>query len=100
MSDIWFKPDHKFLVPKVVIRCDIFSIDWGLPHSAEAYDLAKIWIRLLTDHHLKETMYLAEMAAMGFVMDIRPFVNAVTMSFTGYHHKMPEFVNSIITKIT
>jgi len=58
LSEVWFKADNRFFVPKADIHMHLYFNDGSFGHSIESYLLANLWSKLFS-HHTQEMVYLA-----------------------------------------
>lgn len=94
LSRVWFKQDMEFRKPKTImtielknptIHCD--PLNWNLTHLF-------VW---LLDDHLKEQLYIAELA--GLECKIAITTSGIRIYIDGYSHKQDVFLEMILEKI-
>ncbi|CAK67395.1 unnamed protein product (macronuclear) [Paramecium tetraurelia] len=95
-TDLWFKQDDRFQVPKTVIQLRINTIETGYGKLAKTEAIAKIWLALLKNH-VREFNYLAEMAKIDATLQLA--ANGLEFSISGFSDSISRFVIGMFQKI-
>lgn len=92
--NLWHKQDCTFKVPKIDF--------WLILRSPVAYRnpeqsvLCKLYVELMK-YQLNEYSYMAEVAGLGFSMDVD--IEGIQILFTGYDNKMEELVLKVLQNL-
>ncbi|CAD8060302.1 unnamed protein product [Paramecium sonneborni] len=95
-SDLWFKQDDRFQVPKTVIQLRINTVETGYGKLSKTEAIAKIWQALLKNH-VREFNYLAEMAKIDASLQLA--ANGLEISISGFSDSISRFVLGMFQKI-
>ncbi|CAD8058440.1 unnamed protein product [Paramecium sonneborni] len=95
-SDLWFKQDDRFQVPKTVIQLRINTVEVGYGKLSKTEAIAKIWQALLKNH-VREFNYLAEMAKIDASLQLA--ANGLEISINGFSDSISRFVLGMFQKI-
>ncbi len=97
-SILYYQFNNKFDVPKCQIHCSIYTTDWNFTRDPST-DLLIAFYTSIFKEHFKPTLYLAEMANLGFAFTFAS--NLISLKFTGYNetlnHLVEEFFKNLMS---
>lgn len=97
-TDLWYKKDDRFEMPKAIVQLSIFTNDigFGQNNNLEADIFSLVW-NGVQDEFLREFDYMANSANLDFAIAVG--YDAVTFQWTGFNDIMPEYVQSSLAKL-
>ncbi|BHF59233.1 hypothetical protein SprV_0100219000 [Sparganum proliferum] len=93
-SRLWFKEDKEHKLPKVFVNFNLISPFWCQDPVIDL--LYQLFVSVLADS-INEEVYLGSLA--GIYFSITPSAPAIRMTFSGFNHKMPLFVDKILYQL-
>eukprot|EP01022_Parablepharisma_sp_SALTPOND_P016358 TRINITY_DN2384_c0_g1_i1.p1 TRINITY_DN2384_c0_g1~~TRINITY_DN2384_c0_g1_i1.p1 ORF type:complete len:986 (+),score=115.66 TRINITY_DN2384_c0_g1_i1:102-3059(+) len=96
ISQIWYKQDHKFSVPKAYGYCRIWTNDNDFPVSPESYIYARLYLKAFYED-IREMMYMAYMAGMS--CSLYAYYDKMVFRFSGFNDSLPQLVDAFLSKL-
>ncbi|VDL94006.1 unnamed protein product [Schistocephalus solidus] len=93
-SRLWFKEDKEHKLPKVFVNFNLISPFWCQDPVVDL--LYQLFVSVLADS-INEEVYLGSLAGMYF--SITPSAPAIRITFSGFNHKMPLFVDKLLYQL-
>lgn len=94
--ELWHKLDRVFSLPKAIACLQLYLPE---AHSSAAASVMTVLYTSLVEDSLNEVVYDADVAQLSFNFSSMSQAHPVMLSFRGYSHKLPAFIDTVLQRL-
>lgn len=96
-TQMFYKKDDTFDRPKAIVKMKLYTSDNDFGKTLEGRVFATLWESVASEH-MREFNYMAEMAKLGFGINV--LHDNLNFTWSGFNDSMPNYIAETVTKIS